>query len=469
MGNEELQAVLLAVLEAGSSSQPEADGSLSEDAQETMALLLDQVGGGAALSSDVFLAQDVWQPYQGGRGGRGWRNVQTGEVLYQQEKPGEGQQTASQQAARPPAPASQETGKFTTSAEAQAAADRLTKLLERFANARDQALQELQRSFPHGRPTANEAQARGYDDRLRTYEDYKQQAEGVYRQFQEAAAAVGELEEQEETARAVPQDPIAQKRSAFLQNMQALGLDERQMAAAAAQLDEMLALAAQPATPPVRPKREPTPEQPLPEHLRPVLTGLQTLAAAADSKQVAFQFIDDRIAKLLQPISAQETVFLVKGMGIAMRPKSKKDAFELIKGKIAGLKENAERVQAITGKKPRELSPQEQEELLSTPTPQPTPPVPQKTKRQPAPPLSEHVQQAGQAIQSLRGGQWQDAELPPLVTEAIRPLSQEEITALTQRLTGNRRLRFTTPEEAIQTISSFMIDERRRAHESIQV
>jgi hypothetical protein len=43
MDNEELQAILLAVLEAGASSQPAEDGSLSEEARETMSLLLGQL------------------------------------------------------------------------------------------------------------------------------------------------------------------------------------------------------------------------------------------------------------------------------------------------------------------------------------------------------------------------------------------------------------------------------------------
>jgi hypothetical protein len=37
---------------------------------------------------DIYLAANEWQSFKGPRGGQGWRNVRTQEVLYQQERPG---------------------------------------------------------------------------------------------------------------------------------------------------------------------------------------------------------------------------------------------------------------------------------------------------------------------------------------------------------------------------------------------
>lgn len=57
------------------------------------------MGGGAGLG---FFSEE-WQPYQGDRGGKGWKNSRTGEVRYQEAKPtdgGEGQESEEDKAVR---------------------------------------------------------------------------------------------------------------------------------------------------------------------------------------------------------------------------------------------------------------------------------------------------------------------------------------------------------------------------------
>ncbi len=78
--------------------QPPAKMSVELDRHSELFLRALAETGDAALSleaadeairmEDIALAVDEWQSYRGDRGGQGWRNIRTGEILYQQAKPG---------------------------------------------------------------------------------------------------------------------------------------------------------------------------------------------------------------------------------------------------------------------------------------------------------------------------------------------------------------------------------------------